>query len=77
MEEVIEKNKNADIEFPKEWWKDVSKEALDLTLKMTAQDQYNRLSSKECLEHPWFTKKFENCLALKSVQKNLLTFDMA
>lgn len=54
MEEVVERNKQCEISFPVDAWKLVSKEALDLVVKMTERDQYQRLSAKECLEHRWF-----------------------
>lgn len=46
-----------EVYFPQDVWKDVSAEALDLTVKMTERDQYKRLTAKECLGHPWFSAK--------------------
>ena len=54
VESVIESNKHCDINYPMDIWKLASKEALDLVVKMTYRDQYQRLSAKECLEHAWF-----------------------
>ena len=68
---IVERNKSCDIEFPKELWKNVSPEALDLVIKMTERDQYNRLSAKECLEHGWFRKSFKTPVSLKAAIVNM------
>jgi serine/threonine protein kinase len=54
IKDVIEKNKNCEIDFSVSKWKEVSKEALDLAVKMLELDQYQRFNVKECLEHDWF-----------------------
>ena len=68
---IVERNKVCDIEFPKELWKNVSPEALDLAIKMTECDQYTRLNAKECLEHCWFKKSIEGCVPLKTAIENM------
>jgi serine/threonine protein kinase len=54
--ELIEANKNADIEFPETDWKAVSDDARDLVLKMTKADPGERFSAKDALQHPWMTR---------------------
>ncbi len=73
-EEVIEKNKQSDIEFPEDLWKQVSPEAKDLVVRMTESDQYERISARECLAHEWFASKPGRCLnrlssALSKIKK--------
>ena len=48
IEEIIKCNKQGDIDYPLEFWKGVSNEALDLVMKMTEFDQYKRPLAKEC-----------------------------
>ena len=54
VEEVTEKNKQCEIDFLASTWKEVSKKAFDLAVRMLERDQYHRLNVKECLEHDWF-----------------------
>ena len=71
VEEIIEKNRICEISYPKELWKDVSPKALDLVIKMTEQDQYKRITAKECLQHAWFTTKLGKPQILNHVLENL------
>ena len=73
--EVLVSNRESEIEYPMEFWKNVSKEAIELVMKMTDSDQYNRPTAKQSLNHPWFSltgleKKF-----LNDVAHNLKKFD--
>ena len=68
---LIERNKACDIEFPQELWKNISAEALDLIVHMTDRDPYSRLSAKDCLEHKWFSLKFESPVPLKKAIENM------
>jgi len=56
IEEMIERNKKGNIEFPEELWKNVSPEAKDLVRLMTLRNQEERISAQECLDHIWITK---------------------
>ena len=71
VEEIIEKNKICEIDYPKELWKEVSLQALDLVVKMTDRDQYKRPSAKECLQHEWLAIKLESAPVLTRVIENL------
>lgn len=71
IEEIIDKNTNADIDYPMDIWKNVTSEALDLVVKMTEKDQYKRLSAKECLEHSWFLRPHNHSKPLTNVIYNL------
>ena len=75
LEEIVERNTEAELYYPKEIWKNVSSEALDLVMKMTDRDQYKRPSAKDCLNHPWFTIK-PSKKSLKFVVENLRNFKM-
>ena len=74
IEEIIKCNKQGDIDYPIEFWKGVSNEALDLVMKMTEFDQYKRPLAKECLSHPWFSIAKHSRKPLKSVPHNLIKF---
>ncbi|KAL3943195.1 MAG: hypothetical protein SGBAC_002725 [Bacillariaceae sp.] len=52
-EALIEANKEAVVEFPKNDWSGVSKDARDLIRKMLKSDPEERLTAKQALEHPW------------------------
>ena len=74
MEEIIKRNKAGDIEYPKGLWSLVSPEALDLVMKMTDRDQYERPTAKDCLLHKWFSTSFTGCKPLKHVVASLHKF---
>jgi len=75
VDAVIERNKQCDIDFPMDIWKLSSPEGLDLVVRMTSRDQYQRLSAKECLEHTWFTLDQKLCLInLKNSLENMQKF---
>ena len=67
---VTKKNKLCEIKYCLDEWKLVSKEALDLVIKMTDKDQYQRLSVQQCLKHEWF-KLSELKSPLKHTWKNI------
>lgn len=70
LEDVIKKNELCEMNYSMDVWKSVSKEALDLVVKMTESDQYQRPSAKVCLDHQWF-KLAEPKTSLKHVITNL------
>merc|ERR1711963_1086540 len=47
---------NADVDFSKNYWRDVSIEAMDLVKRLLAKDSSRRISAKDALKHQWFTK---------------------
>lgn len=40
--------------FPKEYWKDISEEAIDLVKKLLTVDPKKRATLEEVIGHPWF-----------------------
>jgi len=52
-EALIEANKDAIVEFPKNDWSKISREARDLIRKMLKADPDERITAKDALEHPW------------------------
>jgi len=52
--EVINNNKNCEIDFPDIIWKKISIDAKDLCIKMLKKDPKERISSWEAQNHPWF-----------------------
>jgi len=48
--EIIQKGK---VDFPKEFWADVSDIAKDLILKLLHPDPKKRITADEVLKHPW------------------------
>lgn len=55
VEKVMEKNKEGVIDYPGEYWKDVSESAKELVKLMTLSDQSKRITAELCLKHPWLT----------------------
>ena len=55
-EELIEANKNAELEFPKEEWSSVSKEAIRLVKSMMSVDPEHRPTAGQVLADPWIRK---------------------
>lgn len=71
VDEIIEKNKVGEVEYPADIFKGISQEALDLVENMLEIDQYKRLNASQCSEHPWFFKELkDNTLdfALRNIQ---------
>jgi len=52
--QILRKNKECKVQFPKKLWDNLSFEAQDLCSKMLQKMPDNRLSAVECLEHKWF-----------------------
>ena len=74
VDEILESNKQSEIDYPIDYWKDVSSEAVDLVMKMTESDQYKRPTIKECLCHPWFSATQLDKKLLEHVSRNLRKF---
>lgn len=56
VEEILQNNKAGDIDIIGEKWDKVGMDAKDLLMRMIVKDQYQRISAKECLEHPYLCK---------------------
>eukprot|EP00331_Platyophrya_macrostoma_P013682 CAMPEP_0176415868 /NCGR_PEP_ID=MMETSP0127-20121128/6037_1 /TAXON_ID=938130 /ORGANISM="Platyophrya macrostoma, Strain WH" /LENGTH=596 /DNA_ID=CAMNT_0017795895 /DNA_START=34 /DNA_END=1824 /DNA_ORIENTATION=- len=80
--EILMKNKNCAINFNiKDLGRGVSEQAIDLLSKMLARDPKERISGKECLEHPWIASGGSgeqgdkaNVGMLSSAQENMKRF---
>lgn len=57
---IIDKNTKCEIEFPEIYFNKISEEGLDLVKRMLAEDMDERITAKQALEHPWFSKDFQN-----------------
>mmetsp|Transcript_3069 Transcript_3069/g.6252 ORF Transcript_3069/g.6252 Transcript_3069/m.6252 type:complete len:798 (-) Transcript_3069:180-2573(-) len=55
-EELIEANRNAELEFPKEEWSTVSQQAINLVKSMMSVDPERRPSASRVLSDPWILK---------------------
>jgi len=53
LQDVFEQIMKADFDFPDPYWTDVSPGAKDLIRKLLVVEPTDRLSAKQCLEHPW------------------------
>ena len=53
-EEIIKSILEGHISFTEKVWRNVSKEAIDLVIKMMNPNPKNRISAKQALEHEWF-----------------------
>ena len=54
VNDIITKNKIADVQFPVWYWSRISDKAKDLVQRMLVRDPSKWLSAVEALEHPWF-----------------------
>ena len=55
--EVLNSNKEGRIYFHQQIWSGISKEAIELVLKLTHPDPVQRLTPAEALKHSWLNKK--------------------
>ena len=54
QQEILMRNRQCKIYFQDRYWSHVSKEGIDLVLRLTESDPTKRPSAKEALQHPWF-----------------------
>jgi serine/threonine protein kinase len=52
--EILRRNKQCKVYYPKKLWENLSTESQDLCSKMLQKYPDNRISAKEALEHKWF-----------------------
>lgn len=71
LDEIIELNKNGQLEFPTELWKNISAEAQDLVKAMTQKDPLQRIKANDCINHKWFSCKKSDDNSLEIVVENL------
>ena len=57
--------------FPKEYWKDVSEDAIDLIKKLLTVDSDSRISTKEALQHTWIQDDEMKCKVKELMGKPL------
>ena len=72
-DEIFDKVKKGEFDYPKEEWDHISKEARDLVAHMLTVEPKNRYSAVECLAHPWFQKHAEKTSSNKNVAKAVLS----
>ena len=72
-EEILDKVKKGSFEFPKEEWKNISKDAIDLIEKMLTFESNKRISALECLRHNWFIKNKNKGISDKKTAKNIIS----
>ena len=72
-EEILDKVKKGSFEFPKEEWKNISKDAIDLIEKMLTFESNKRISALECLRHNWFIKNKHKGISDKKTAKNIIS----
>jgi len=71
-EEILEKVKKGSFDFPKEEWKNISKDAIDLIQKMLTFESNKRISALDCLSHNWFIKNKNKGISDKKTAKNII-----
>mmetsp|Transcript_9902 Transcript_9902/g.11288 ORF Transcript_9902/g.11288 Transcript_9902/m.11288 type:complete len:878 (-) Transcript_9902:60-2693(-) len=54
--ELIEANKNAEIDYPSSEWGRISPEARDLVKRMLKRNPIERITAKEALQHDWIVR---------------------
>jgi len=55
--QLINDNKTAKVEYPKDDWKDISIEGRDLVERMLERDPAKRIVASKALMHPWITRR--------------------
>lgn len=51
VNEILMKNKQAEIEFPDKYWSKISSKARDLVSKMLIKDPQSRITAEQALKH--------------------------
>lgn len=72
-DEIFDKVRIGEFDYPKEEWDNISKDARDLVQHMLTLDPKKRYSAGECLAHPWFQKYKEKSGSNKALAKSVLS----
>jgi serine/threonine protein kinase len=75
LNDIITKNKEANIIFNNKQWNEISEEGQDLCKKMLAKKPEERISAKDALSHAWFSLKHSDSLILPSAQENMRKYN--
>lgn len=73
--DILRRNKQCKVYFPKKLWDKLSPEALDLCSLMLKKNANERISAQNALEHDWF-KKFPERIASVDNASNPLRKDL-
>jgi serine/threonine protein kinase len=67
--EILIKNKECRLHFHEKYWKHISRDAIDLVLKLTDPDPNLRLSADKALRHPWIvSSQKQNIMSLLTLE---------
>lgn len=71
--EILIKNKECRLQFHDKYWRHVSKEGVDMVLKLTDPDPNTRVSADSALRHPWLqsANKAMSLLSPFSLSQNI------
>jgi serine/threonine protein kinase len=58
VDEILEKNKNCEFDYPERYWSNISAQAKDLVGKLLIKEPELRITAAQALEHPWFHMEF-------------------
>eukprot|EP00826_Nyctotherus_ovalis_P052381 TRINITY_DN6627_c0_g5_i1.p1 TRINITY_DN6627_c0_g5~~TRINITY_DN6627_c0_g5_i1.p1 ORF type:complete len:426 (-),score=141.90 TRINITY_DN6627_c0_g5_i1:1126-2403(-) len=73
-EKMLQKNREAIVDFSKPCWGFVSKEAKSLASRMVAKDSNERCTALEALRDPWFKLEHSNLVILENAQANMAKY---
>ena len=71
-DEIFEKVRIGEFDYPKEEWDHISKDARDLVEHMLTLEPKKRFSALQALAHPWFKKYKDKAVTNRSLSKNVL-----
>lgn len=66
---ILLQNKDCEYEFDERYWSHISPEAEDLVNQMLDINQDKRITAKQALAHPWFSKDFDALNKSQSFEK--------
>ena len=72
---MLQKNKEAIIDFKSQYWSYVSIEAKHLVGRMVAKDPKDRCTAMEALQDPWFLLEHNSSIMLSSAQDNIKKYN--
>jgi serine/threonine protein kinase len=62
--EILARNKECRFYFNEKYWGKISRQGIDLVLKLTSTDPNQRPNAEEALKHPWFYKIHDKTVPL-------------